>query len=42
MYAVGHATQAGVNQEVFTACDTPSRFNRIDGPGRAFADAALG
>lgn len=33
MYAVGHATQAGVNQEVFTACDTPSRFNRIDGPG---------
>lgn len=30
MYAVGHAIQAGVNQEVFTACDTPSQFDRID------------
>lgn len=39
MYAVGHAIQAGVNQEVFTGCDTPSRFDRIDGPG--LTDAAL-
>lgn len=30
MYAVGHAIQAGVNQEVFTACDVQSQFNRID------------
>lgn len=30
MYAVGHAIQAGVNQEVFTACDTRSQFDRID------------
>lgn len=30
MYAVGHAIQAGVNQEVFTACDTQSRLDRID------------
>lgn len=30
MYGVGHAIQAGVNQEVFTACDMQSQFDRID------------
>lgn len=30
MYGVGHAIQAGVNQEVFTACDMQGRFNTID------------
>lgn len=30
MYGVGHAIQAGVNQEVFTARDMQSRFNTID------------
>lgn len=30
MYGVGHAIQAGVNQEIFTARDMPSRLNRID------------
>lgn len=39
MYAVGHAIQAGVNQEVFTACDMPRQFNRIDRLG--FTDTAL-
>lgn len=30
MYGVGHAIQAGVNQEVFTACDMQRQFDRID------------
>lgn len=30
MYNVGHAIPAGVNQEVFTACDMQSQFDRID------------
>lgn len=39
MYAVGHAIQAGVNQEVFTASDMPRQFNRIDTLG--LTDTAL-
>lgn len=39
MYGVGHAIQAGVTQEVFTACDMPSQFNTIDMLG--LSDTAL-
>lgn len=39
MYGVGHAIQAGVNQEVFTACDMQSRLDGIDMLG--FTDTAL-
>lgn len=40
MYGVRHAIQAGVNQEVFTACDMQSQFNTIDNLG--LTDTALG
>lgn len=39
MYGVGHAIQAGVNQEIFTGSDMPSQFNRIDMLG--LTDTAL-
>lgn len=39
MYAVGHAIQAGVNQEVFTACDMPGQLDTIDMLG--LTDTAL-
>lgn len=31
MHAAGHATPAGVNQEVFTSSDMPTRLDTIDG-----------
>lgn len=39
MYGVGHAIQAGVNQEIFTGSDMPSQFNWIDMLG--LTDTAL-